>query len=215
MRISLLGAESTGKTWLGIAIRDHFAAQGRDAGLAPEFLRQWCGDMGRTPLAHEQMAIVNGQMLSVQAIKNCEIVISDTSPLMTAIYSQRLFADRSMNEMAIRHQKSFDVTLVTGLDLPWKADGHQRDGPQSREPVDTLLREVLTSEGIPYATVYGEGLSRLQNALVAIHAADPRTSAAKDIKASQWSPQCDECSDAICEGHLFRRLPIGQPAQSD
>jgi hypothetical protein len=63
-------------------------------------------------------------------------VVADTTPLMTAVYSHMLFDDDSLYPMALAHQALYDSTLVTGLDLPWVADGLQRDGPHAREPVD-------------------------------------------------------------------------------
>ena len=87
---------------------------------------------------------------------------------MTAVYSHMLFADESLYPMALAHQKHYDITLVTGLDLPWVADGLQRDGPQVRGPVDTLVRQALERSGIHYRVVYGQGPQRLNNALMAL-----------------------------------------------
>jgi nicotinamide riboside kinase len=71
---------------------------------------------------------------------DADVVIADTTPLMTAVYSHLLFDDESLYDFALAHQRIYDATLVTGLDLPWVADGLQRDGPKVREPVDALLR---------------------------------------------------------------------------
>jgi nicotinamide riboside kinase len=45
--------------------------------------------------------------------------------------------------------------LLTGLDLPWVADGIQRDGPQARIAVDSRLRAVLDAQGIAYTAIDG------------------------------------------------------------
>jgi nicotinamide riboside kinase len=60
------------------------------------------------------------------------------------------------------------LTLLTALDLPWVADGHQRDGEQVRAPVDTLLREWLLAHGLPWAVIGGTGPARLQQAVNAV-----------------------------------------------
>ena len=70
-------------------------------------------------------------------------VLADTTPLMTAVYSDLLFQDTRLYADAARHQQGYALTLLTGLDLPWVADGLQRDGPQVREPVDARLRQAL------------------------------------------------------------------------
>jgi hypothetical protein len=60
---------------------------------------------------------------------------------------------------------------VTALDLPWQADGLQRDGAHVRAPVDALLRSALTGAGIAFTTITGVGGERAAAALRAIDAA--------------------------------------------
>jgi hypothetical protein len=48
------------------------------------------------------------------------------------------------------------LTLLTALDLPWVADGLQRDGPHVREPVDDVLRELLLANALPFAVIGGD-----------------------------------------------------------
>jgi hypothetical protein len=130
---------------------------------------------------------------------------------MTAIYSHKLFADESLYSDALNHQASYDLTLVTALDLPWVADGIQRDGPHVRESIDAMLREALRTGDIPYQVIYGQGLDRLQNAIDAINsiAIKPIPTCRKSLKTSKkrllnWV--CEKCSDPDCEHALFRRL---------
>ena len=94
------------------------------------------------------------------------------------------------------------MTLVTGLDLPWVADGLQRDGPHVREPVDELVRESLARASLPYRVVYGTGEERLANALAAIEA----TASPDGAGARPWTWSCDKCSDPDCEHRLFTAL---------
>jgi hypothetical protein len=61
------------------------------------------------------------------------------------------------------------LTLLTALDLPWVADGLQRDGPQVREPVDDTLRELLLAHALPFAVVGGQAEQRVAQALAAWH----------------------------------------------
>ena len=58
-------------------------------------------------------------------------LIADTTPLMTAIYSQQVFGDDALLAEGLAFQRlQVDVTLLLGLDLPWVPDGLQRDGAQ-------------------------------------------------------------------------------------
>ncbi len=170
LHIAIVGAESTGKTTLADALASRLA---RDTGLrvawVPEVLREWCAHTGRTPLAHEQGSILRAQHERVTAAAEAhEIVVCDTTALMTAVYSRLVFADRSLDERAVALHRAVDITLLTALDLPWVADGHQRDGPHVREPVDRALRELMGAHGIGYAVVGGSGQARLDNAMAAV-----------------------------------------------
>jgi nicotinamide riboside kinase len=211
-RIAILGAESTGKSWLTNALAGVMQERGHSVCTVDEVLRSWCEREGRTPLAHEQIDIAQTQAQAVMRISQ-GVVIADTTPLMTAVYSHLLFADESLYPMALAHQALFDQTLVTGLDLPWVADGMQRDGPHVRGPVDTLLRQALEHSGIAYRVVYGQGHQRLNNALLALGMAGEDEAARTTRDKAQYAInegrtvwQCNECSDPECEHKLFSGL---------
>jgi nicotinamide riboside kinase len=169
MKIALLGAESTGKSCLAHELASHLRGQGKSVAVVPEVLREWCEREGRTPRPEEQMPIAQEQERRVDAAAaTSQVVITDTTALMVAIYSAMLFEDGSLYQFALARQRSYSVTLLTALDLPWKADGLQREGPHVREPVDALIRSALESAGIAYNVVYGHGPDRLANAVAAI-----------------------------------------------
>lgn len=207
IRIALLGAESTGKTQLSQALAQALRARGHAVHGVPEYLRTWCDAQGRTPQPHEQAHIAQQQADAVLQ-HTSGTVIADTTPMMTAVYSHKLFNDSSLYAMAAAHQQLYDMTLVTGLDLPWVADGLQRDGPQVREPVDALLRAALHSAGVAYKVVYGQGPERLNNALLALgwEASSARAEAQYALNRGRTAWACDKCSDAACEHRLFTDL---------
>lgn len=168
--IAIVGAESTGKTAVAEALAERLA---RDTDLTctwvPELLRGWCEREGRTPRPDEQATIAAAQQRAIeQAAARHAVVVCDTTPLMTAIYSRLLFEDDGLVEKAIAFQRRCSLTLLTALDLPWVADGLQRDGPHVREPVDTLLRDLLARHGIGWALVAGSGTARVEQALDAV-----------------------------------------------
>jgi len=215
VRIALLGAESTGKTQLAAELAGALRGRGYGVAVVPEVLREWCVREGRTPRPEEQLPIAQEQERRVdEAAAGAEIVISDTTAVMVAIYSAMLFADGSLYRFALARQRQYDATLLTGLDLPWVADGLQRDGPHVREPVDALVREALAQAAVPYRTVYGRGEERLRNALAAIAPVLPNRPPAEtgvDAPARPWVWVCDKCSDPDCEHRLFTSLGRSVP----
>jgi nicotinamide riboside kinase len=207
VKIAIVGAESTGKTRLALELTAHFKASGQDARMVHEFLREWCEREQRTPQACEQHAIAQEQARRINAPANAtgSYTVADTTPLMIAVYSDLLFGDLSLYESALQHQQDYDLTLLTGLDVPWVADGLQRDGPHVRPDVDRLVRRALEQAGIAYHVVHGQGGERLARALAVIEHAGLPPSAGRS-SPSEWTWSCAHCGNARCELSLFTEL---------
>lgn len=173
--VAIVGAESTGKTSLARALAQAVAARhGLRATWVPEHLRVWCNQQGRTPRHDEQAGIAAAQTAAIDdAARSHDVVVADTTALMTAVYSHYIFGDASLDAAAVAAHRRCQLTLLTAIDLPWAADGLQRDGPQVREPVDARLRTLLHGHGIAYTVVHGHGDERLQHALQAVQALLP------------------------------------------
>ena len=168
--VALLGAESTGKTTLARQIADALRADGDTAVVVDEALREFCTAQARTPRREEQQAIAEEQTrrIDAAAATKVNVVVADTTALMVAVYSDFVFGDTALYEAAEAAQRRIDLTLLTALDLPWQADGLQRDGAHVRGPVDALVRAGLERAGVSPVTVAGIGPARLAAALAAI-----------------------------------------------
>ncbi len=202
--IGLLGAESTGKTTLAAELGAALAAPGRRVAVVPEYLREFCHRAGRTPRLDEQAGIAAQQSLRIaEAARSHEIVVADTTALMIAVYSEQVFGDTSLYDSALADHARSSLTLLTALDLPWQADGLQRDGPHVREPVDALVRAALARAAIDCAVVFGQGPQRLANALAAVQRA---LHPPQDDGTKRWQWVCDRCGDAGCERHWLASL---------
>ncbi len=200
MIVAVLGAESTGKSTLARSLQTALAVQGRRVACVDEVLREFCAAHGRTPQRHEQAGIAAEQTRRVDAAaQGHDIVIADTTALQIAVYSDIVFGDRSLYDSALQAQALYTHTLLCAVDLPWVADGLQRDGPQVREPVDTLLRTALQRHARGYAVVGGQGAQRAAAALAVLQPP------AAQAPASRWVRLCDRCGDADCERHLLPR----------
>lgn len=170
LRIAIVGAESTGKSTLATALAQRLAElTGLRCTAVPEWLRQWCDEAGRTPRPDEQPGIAEHQQALIDAAASThDLVVCDTTALMTAVYSQMLFDDASLVPYAIAQQRRSDITLLTALDIDWVPDGLQRDGPQVRGPVDSRVRALLIGHRLPWALVAGQGNARLEAAVDAV-----------------------------------------------
>ena len=214
--IAIVGAESTGKTTLALELREALAeGTGLRVAGVDEWLRRWCEQQCRTPAPDEQRSIAEEQQRRIEAAAAVhDIVVCDTTPLMTAVYSRWCFGDTSLDADAVRWHRRMDSTLLMALDLPWVPDGLQRDGPYVREPVDARPRAALARANVPYRVVYGEGDGRLAQALLAInsvaaHAEAVRVTGSFASDKRPWRWACDKCSDPDCEHRLFTGLGLG------
>jgi len=175
--IAVVGAESTGKTTLCRELAAELPAV-----WVPEALREFGERRGRTPRADEQAALMAEQIarereaLAQAAESGLRWVIVDSTPLATALYSEQLFGDASLMPAAIAHHQGYAHTLLAGLEVPWQADGIQRDGPAARADFHARLAAVLAREAIAHLPLPGDpdarralALARLRAAQAALH----------------------------------------------
>lgn len=167
--ICLLGAESTGKTTLAQQLATHF-----NSPWVPEYLRTFCDAHGRTPHSDEQSLILETQYIHEQAAmvdaqrSGSRFVFCDTAPLLTAIYSDFVFADTSLYARARTLHSRYALTLLLAPDLGWSADGLQRDGPQVQGPIHDLIGNELTALAAPMRHITGNGDVRLATAIAEV-----------------------------------------------
>ena len=205
--LAIVGAECTGKTALSVALARRLGDElGRRVACVGEHLRDWCDERGRTPQAHEQAAIMAAQHQRIRAAAaGHDIVVCDTTALMTAVYSLQVFGDASlMDAAAALHREDATCTLLTALDLPWVADGLQRDGAHVQAPVDSSLRGLMLDQGIAFEVIAGQGELRLAQAMAALA---PKLRALRDLR-SKFSEQAGKAGlftrlDAVEAGALW------------
>lgn len=222
--LALLGAESTGKSTLAEQLTAGLNAQGVRTLSVPEVLRQWCEIHGRTPRQEEQAAIAQAQSEAIaeaRRMPGVQWIIADTTALMTAVYSDLLFDDRSLYPEALEALREDTLIALTALDLPWVADGLQRDGAHVREPVDARVRQALTQAGLPFHVIHGQGADRSHHGLHLIlsrlrrqeRSSGSATPASPEDSPARW--HCPWCADPESERRLFRQLRgKAQPSHS-
>ncbi len=210
--IGILGAESSGKTQLARDLERRLRAAGVDALAVAEHLREFCDRHNRTPRRDEQAAIATEQTQRItRAAARHAVVVADTTALMTAIYSEIVFGDQGLYASVESAQRRCDLTLLMALDLPWQADGLQRDGAHVREPVDALVRAKLARIGQPFVVVTGQREARLHSAwravrrALALPANIDAGDGDDDTALTTWHTRCERCGDANCERHLLPR----------
>ena len=175
--ISVVGGESTGKSTLAAALG--LSLPGVVVG---EHLRTWVEEHGgRVPSAVEQAAVAAAQRESeiaakaVAAGRGLSWAVSDSGPLMTAVYSIQYFNDHTLLPSAIHDITNADLVVWCAPDVPWQPDGKHRDGPQARDLTDQLIRSQIEPAltGTRLIRVSGSPANRLDKVLTALGSSTP------------------------------------------
>lgn len=163
LKVAILGTASSGKTTLAAAL-----ARAYGTVWVPEYLREFVDVEQRIPVAADQIHIARTQRAreDAAALHAHRYLFCDTTPLMTAVYSRHYFhgIDDQLALLADAHQRDYAYTLVTAPDIPWVADGLQRESEQVSVTINAMLMEELSQRGIAYQLVAGDPAQRLAQA---------------------------------------------------
>jgi NadR type nicotinamide-nucleotide adenylyltransferase len=166
-RIAILGTASSGKTTLAAALAERHGSV-----WVPEYLREFVDQQGRVPVAADQIHIARTQRAREDAAAPHanKYLFCDTTPLMTAVYSRHYFGgiDSELALLADAHQRDYALTLVMAPDIPWVADGLQRENEEVSIIINRMLLEELAARGIPYVLAGGSLDQRVATAAHAL-----------------------------------------------
>ena len=165
--IGVVGGESTGKSTLAAALGMRLPAI-----VVPEYLRTWVErHRGQVPQPGEQAEIMAAHRAAeVSGMRDAERsglawVVSDSGPLMTAVYSIQYYDDPSLLPLAIEWAARNDLILWCQDDFPWQPDP-QRDGSQARATSQQLLAEIFAAHPeLPMLEVRGAFDERVETVL--------------------------------------------------
>lgn len=141
----MVGGESTGKSTLAAALGARLPAV-----VVPEFLRSWVDQRGRVPRPDEQAAVLAAHREAELAALHqagragSPWVVSDSGPLMTAVYSIQYYQDASLLPLAVQWAAQSTAVVWCQADFPWQPD-EQRDGSQARAASQQILADVFAA----------------------------------------------------------------------
>lgn len=171
-RIVVTGSECTGKTTLARALAHHY-----DTLWVPEYARRFVALKGVPVVAADVDTIARGQIAleeetiaaavaaSIRADLGRDLLIQDTDLLSTIVYSRHYYGSCPGWVEAAFQERRADLYLLAGIDVPWVADGDQRDRGDRREEMQDLFRRALVDNGCRSTEVAGSVATRIELAV--------------------------------------------------
>lgn len=167
LKIAILGPESTGKTQLAEQLAKHFHTD-----FVPEFSREYLKDFQKNYDINDVIAIAKGQQQRIEeaAMKNNDILISDTEAIVNKVWCEFVFKQTPKEIEELVQKQDFDLYLLCNIDLEWTFDP-LRENPdlEERKAIFTLYRKFLEEINADYFIVNGKGDLRFKHAIVAIN----------------------------------------------
>jgi HTH-type transcriptional repressor of NAD biosynthesis genes len=169
-RISVVGAESTGKTTLARALAEHY-----DTAWVPEYAREYCERLQRSGVdlwtyhwrSEEFTEIARQQQQAEDRTARAanRILICDTDALTTSIWHERYLTVRSPEiEKILTSAARHDLYLLADCDIPFVQDG-LRDGESIREWMTRRFEQVLSERKFPWVKIAGSRERRIGAAI--------------------------------------------------
>jgi NadR type nicotinamide-nucleotide adenylyltransferase len=166
-RVVIIGAESTGKTTLAIALAEHYQTT-----WVPEFGRLYTearrprGDLWR---GDEFVFIATEQVRMEDALERIanRVLICDTDAFATAIWHERYLGQPSAEVLAVAAGRRYDLYILTDVDTPFVPDDI-RDGESIRDWMHSRFQDELSRMNVPVQLVSGPHEQRLAAAIARI-----------------------------------------------
>lgn len=158
IRVAVVGSECTGKTTLATALAAHYQTV-----WVPEFARRFVIDKGAAPELEDVDAIARGQIAleDERAGEASRLLIKDTDLFSTVLYSHHYYGDCPHWVEDALEKRVADLYLLADIDIPWVADGEQRDRGDRREEMHELFRNALVDRHLTFAEIHGSRGERL------------------------------------------------------
>jgi NadR type nicotinamide-nucleotide adenylyltransferase len=164
-RVTLFGAESTGKTTLANDLARHF-----NTVVAPEYGRTYTETHGQDASSAEDMLRIAMGHLAARAeaaSRANRVLIEDTDPVLTAVWSDMLAGKH--DPWFDRFDDYPDLYLVCDIDLPWVQDDVRYFAdPERRRNFHLACERELISRGVTFVRISGTADQRRATAIEAV-----------------------------------------------
>lgn len=164
-RVAIVGAESTGTTTLARALAEAF-----DTAWVEEYGREYWMEKVRhgeedqwTEEEFVHIAEEQARREDLAARTANRVLFCDTDSFATSVWFERYMNRRSPAVEAVSKGRNYDLTLLTGAEIPFVQDGW-RDGEHIRDWMHRRFVDRLEETNRPYVVIEGSPEERLAKA---------------------------------------------------
>jgi nicotinamide riboside kinase len=166
VRVCLFGPESTGKTTLAAALARHYSSV-----HATEYVRGYLDATGNAGTLADVPWIARGQRAAeiASARQATRVLVCDTNLATILLWSEVLFGDAPswLRDEAMR--QTYDVWLLTGIDVPFEPDPQRCfPHPGDRARLMAACEGMLARLGVVPVRLAGSHDLRMTDACIAI-----------------------------------------------
>ncbi len=160
-KISITGAESTGKSELSNGLARHY-----NTSCVDEYARDYINGLNRPYRQDDLLAIARGQVKREEEKKKTanRFLFCDTDLLVIKIWSLHKYGVCHPWILEELEKNRYDLYLLCDIDLPWRYDP-QREHPHLRRFFFDWYKKEVQEYDFPFYIISGRGQQRLQNAL--------------------------------------------------
>lgn len=161
-KIGIVGAESTGKTWLCENLAQHFQTV-----WVPEYAREYFNDSDIYNYTMEDLILIAKKQVELenQLMKRArEFIFCDTTLITLKIWAILEFNQTPPYIEEHLSKIKYDHYFITDNQMPWVADA-LRQNKHSRELLFHMNEEEVKRSGIPYSVITGVNNDRLKVAI--------------------------------------------------
>lgn len=165
--VVVIGPECTGKTTLARELASHYAVP-----WVPEYARAFVARAQRPVRFEDVEAIGRGQLAAEDQARRpgAPLLVLDTDLVSTWVYSRHYYGDCPAWIGKAARARLSDLYLLLGTDVPWVAEGHQREQPERRQELYGSFKRTLEEFGARVVEVRGTWAERRDAAIAAVDA---------------------------------------------